>query len=266
MKIRSHNELGLVLFVFIYCLGAIAQDKPLDSLLSAFKSPDPAVRVDAFEQVKRNREALERSDVRAALVDLLDRENRLIHETLLESDGGQGVAIKYGEDYALYTTELDQSVIEIVDWGNARSACILAESSDDPDSSFIELFVSKGGARLVPCLLQLARGNRYGMQDSGEVLAMDRANTIPILLGIECTSKDLTSAEAKQIDDIMDQGLRDPSGQVRRSIVEGWGQYGSPVLIPRLQEISRSDAVNFVRKAAMQAIQSIEERSRTRTQ
>src|ERR1700729_2711308 len=100
MKTRSYRGLGLVLLLFISCL-ASAQNEPLDSLLSAFKSSDPDVRVDAFEQVKRNRGVLERSDVRAALMDLLDRENRLIHATLVESDGGEGVSIKYGEDYAL---------------------------------------------------------------------------------------------------------------------------------------------------------------------
>jgi hypothetical protein len=121
--------------------------------LSDLKSPDVQRRVDAYEKIKADKNALERSDVKAALVDLLDRENRVIHGTIRDRSEG----------YAEYIGELADSVAEIADWHDPYQVCILTETAYNPASEFTDELAVKGGSAVAPCLLKIAQGSTYGV-------------------------------------------------------------------------------------------------------
>jgi hypothetical protein len=253
----------LVFLSFVYC-GAVCAQRPSSTAipLSALKSPDMQTRVDAYEEIKEDKEALKRSDVKAALIDLLDRENQLIHRTLAESNGKAGVSVKYGEGYGEYVGELLDTVAEIADWHDPRQLCILAESAYDPDSQFADRLALEGGARVAPCLLKMAQGNMG-----------DRQESIPVLAQLSAVTKDLSPALREQIRQAIIAGLHDSTVLVRQPTVQAVGGYGTAEMIPTLQEIARSDPNSRVldngqqrfgvRDAATKAIQSIQSRART---
>ena len=118
------------------CLGLAAQqDSSTATLLLALKSPNIQQRINAYEKLKRDEEALKHADVQAALLDLLNRENRLIHGVTL---------VDRGEGYAEYVADLLGTVAVTADWRDQRQACILAEGPYNPDSKFAdELAVSE---------------------------------------------------------------------------------------------------------------------------
>ena len=99
------------------------------SALSDLKSTNMQRRIDAYDRLSKDRAALKTTEVIGALLDLLDRENQLIHKTLVDSDGKIGVSDKYGEGYGEYVAELLGTVVETVDWHDPRQLCILAQSS-----------------------------------------------------------------------------------------------------------------------------------------
>src|SRR2546427_1002781 len=110
------------------------------ALLLAFKSANVQQRMDAYQNLKRDQDALKRPDVQAALIDLLDRENRLIHGVTL---------VDRGEGYAEYVADLLGTVAVAADWRDQRQACILAEGPYNPDSKFADELAVKGGSGIV---------------------------------------------------------------------------------------------------------------------
>src|SRR5437016_694226 len=166
------------------CVGLAAQqDSSTARLLLALKSPNIQQRINAYEKLKRDEEALKHADVQAALLDLLNRENRLIHGVTL---------VDRGEGYAEYVADLLGTVAVTADWRDQRQACILAEGPYNPDSKFADELAVKGGSGIVPCLLKIAEGDIYGRQDSGDVLDTYRQQAIPVIVHLEAISPDLS--------------------------------------------------------------------------
>jgi len=252
----------LVFLLFAYCGVVCAQRLSSTAIpLSALKSPDVKQRVDAYEEIKADKEALKRSDVKAALVELLDRENQVIHKTLAESKGEAGVSVKYGEGFGEYVGELLDTVADVADWHDQRQLCILAESAYNPDSLFAARLAVEGGAGVAPCLLKMAQGSMS-----------DRHESIPVLVQLSAATKDLSPAVREQIRRAILGGLRDSTVLVRQPTVQAVGKYGTAEMIPMLQEIARSDPNSRlldngqrrfdVRDAATKAIQSIQDRAK----
>jgi hypothetical protein len=178
---------ALILLVSCGCCLSLPaqQDSSAAGLLLALKSENVQQRVNAFKKLKTDQGAIRRSDVKAALLDLLDRENRLIHGATL---------VDRGEGYAEYIAELVDTVAAIADWHDPRQACILAEAPYNPDSKFADELAVKGGSQLTPCLLKIAEGDIYGRRDSGEVLETYRQQVIPVMVHLEAISPDLSVA------------------------------------------------------------------------
>lgn len=88
-------------------------------LLIQLRSTDSEVRSGAFDQLRSDPAALRDPNVKAALVSLLDRENR-------EPVYGEE------EDFADYTSWLSDTVARIVDWNDSRLVSVLANSVDLP--------------------------------------------------------------------------------------------------------------------------------------
>jgi hypothetical protein len=237
----------LALLLLLQCAAMWAQQaNSITSLVSDLKSPDEERRFHAYKVIKADRDALKRTDVRAALLDLLDRENQRTHKE--QADRGEGNA----EDIA----ELSDTVTEFADWHDQRQVCILANTPYNPDSEFARGLAVKGGAVVAPCLLKIAQ-HKYG----------DVAVTV--LVQISAVTKELSPAIRQQIRQATLAGLRDAD---RRLVtVQALDKFGTPDLIPVLQEIARSDPYSRlldngqrrfdIREAATKAIQSIQARA-----
>jgi hypothetical protein len=241
--------------LFILALGSVAlawQGNPVASKLSALKSADWQERCAAYEEIKSNEETLKRLEVKAALVDLLDRENQIMR--------------KYGKEYSECTPYLQDTVAEIADWHDARQVCVLAESAYEGDSQFASELAIKGGAIAVPCLLKMARGN---VEDRYKTM---RYEAIPVLAHILAASGDLSPGVRKDIRQVVLSGLLDPQVGTREVTIEALGSFGTSEWVPLLEPIARNDpysrhldngTLRFdVRERAAKAIQSIQERTK----
>lgn len=251
-------------------LGMVARCAALDAqqadstaaLLASLKSPNPQRRLEAYEKIKADEDALRSPEVKAGLLALLDRENQVIQKTLSESDSQPGVAPKHGEEYSEYG-ELQSTVASIADWQDKRQLCILAESAYDPNSPFAARLALAGGVAVVPCLLKMTHGN-----------ISERHESFPVLAQIPATTHNLTSAVRQQIRQAIVAGVQDPTLLVRKAIIEAMGEFGTADMIPILQEVAHSDpslrrldnGTTFfdVRDAAARAIQSIQRRTNSR--
>src|SRR5438445_1280405 len=257
---------AVILLFFCHCsLVLCAQEVgSMSPLLDALKSPNVQQRMSAFDGVRRDRDALKRSDVQVALIDLLDRENRLIHGVTL---------VDRGEGYAEYVADLLGTVAVAADWRDQRQACILAEGPYNPDSKFADELAVKGGSGIVPCLLKIAEGSIYGRQDSGDVLDTYRQQAIPVIVHLEAISPDLSPLMRSQLRQAITSGLHDRAVGVRLPTISALGRFGTAEWIPMLQDIARTDPQSRilangqrrfdVREAATNAIRSIQERVQT---
>jgi HEAT repeat associated with sister chromatid cohesion len=246
--------LFVIALLLVFCSAAFSQQSGnRASVLADFKSPDVNRRADAYDMIKSDQEALRQPEVKKALMELLNRENQQWR-----------TGPHPGEGYLEYAGQLVETVAEIADWRDPQQACVLVESDHSAgESQFSPVLVTKGGTTIVPCLLKLARGN-----------ANDRSDSIPILIQVLAVTKGLSDAQQQQIRQAIIAGLRDTEPGVRDATLIGAGHYGSPDLIPILQEMARSDPgfdsdgrggkQYFVRIQATRAIQAIQQRAKTK--
>ena len=80
----------------------IQDQSAVTQLLNELQSPDVRRRERAFNELLRTPVVLADPVVSGAIVDLLERETRLIETTLRESKGEIGVSDKYGEGFGEY--------------------------------------------------------------------------------------------------------------------------------------------------------------------
>jgi hypothetical protein len=262
----------LVLFYLVPCPAMFSQQSSsIASTLLDFKSRDVDRRVAAYEKIKTNQKALQRSDVKNALMGLLDRENLYVHKTLEDSDGQEGV----GEGFGSYHDDLIQTVMKIADWHNSREVCVLARTEVEPGSRLASMLAKDGGATMVPCLLKIAQGDAFGHKDTAFMESDDRTEAIPLLVEIGAVAGDLSTADRALIRKATIEGLRDPDAAVRFVTVRAVADYGTPALIPALEDIAHSDPVSRpgnngvgirydIREAAAKAIESIQDRAKSR--
>lgn len=263
MSTQKISGVVLALFFLGLCPAVFSKQSISPAFQSSdFKSTDWGQRADAYAGVKDNQEALRNPEVRKALVDLLERENQVVHQTLVESNGNIGPAVKYGEDYGEYYSQLLNTVYTIADWHDQHQICILAASAYNSASRFAAGLIAQGGAQIVECLLRTAQ-SKYDF---------DRHRSIPMLVQLSSKNNDLSPAVREQIGRVTIAGLHDASVSVRQVTVRAAGKFGTPELIPILEDVARADpyseSINEgkdrrfeLRELATQAIQSIQERA-----
>ncbi len=128
MKESKIASVVLVVFFLFPCSTLFSQQSNSTAIpLESLKSPDWEHREVAYEKIRDNTKALQRSDVRNVLVDLLDLENQVIHRTLNDSNGGVGVSGKYGEGYSEYILQLVGTVGKVMDWHDPHQVCVLSD-------------------------------------------------------------------------------------------------------------------------------------------
>jgi hypothetical protein len=202
--------------------------------LSRLRSGDWRQRAAAVEKLIANRNTVRTEEVKNALIDLLDRENRLIESTLRESNGLEGVSVKYGEDYSEYYSVLADAVDQVADYNDQRTLNILVRCSYNPDSPFAMKLASYGKA-VVPMLIEMAnsdlapyRGKALGVL--GEVLKLEkyRIDRLP-------------ADTREQVEQALIRGTGDEDVGVRMLAVRSIGKAGETDTVQLLERIAQSD-------------------------
>ena len=164
--------------------------------------------------------------------------------------------------------------MKVVDWHDPHQVCAIAESVPDPGSALSSMIANKGGATMIPCLLKIAQGDAYGHKDSPSMLESDRANAIPMLVQLGAATPNLSEADRRVVQETTVRGLRDSDELIREVTVRAVGDFGTPDLIPVLEDIARFDPYSRpkedtqggrydLRELAAEAIRSIQSRSKT---
>jgi len=239
-KWRPKSARTMLVFLIAVCatLSAVSGQQTSTSsasraqLLAQLRSEDSSVRSDAFEQLRSDPAVLRDPKVKAALVNLLDRENQ---ETFSAEE----------EDYASYVGWLSDTVAKVVDWKDPRQVCILANSADIPDE------LANHAKIAVPCLLRRLKKNvPHAFQ--GEVVAM-------MVQALAKGKKELDPATMQAARQATLSGLHDPDEGVRMDTVNALGKFGGEDMIPALRVVAEKDPV--IKEWAAEAIVAIQQRT-----
>jgi hypothetical protein len=201
-------------------------------------SDEPVVRNEALQHLRSDPVALRDSKVKAALVSLLDRENRV---TWARDDEG----------YSEYVSWLSETVAKIVDWSDQRQVCILA------DGAYLQDELADHARVSVPCLLQRFKNVPHAFR--GEVVAM-------MVQALAKGRNDLDLNTVQGVQNAILSALHDPDKGVRIDTVEGLGKFGTEDMIPALKAVTEADPApevhgHSVRKRAAEAIAEIQKRA-----
>jgi hypothetical protein len=254
------STIGIIVFalsLLCCCTSALSREAGSQEFkLSDLKSTDVQKRMTAYDKIKNHPEVLRRPEVKAALIDLLDRENTY-HATPPKATGVTSEGDDW-EGYGDYWMDVAETVGGIADWHDPRQLCILARSPYDPLSNFSQKLAADGGALVAPCLLTLARGNQA-----------DRYQSLSVLVMVLALNKDLPPDVRQRINHAILTGLGDRETIVRETTITTIGKFGKSEMIPVLENIARTDPYSHlvngkpvfdVRDAAVKAIHSIQER------
>ena len=202
------------------------------NLLVQLRSNDSEVRSGAFDQLRLDPTALRDPEVKAALVNLLDRENE---ETVTGDE----------EDYSMYVDTLSDTVTKLVDWSDPRQVCILANSVYPPAE------LADHARIAVPCLLRRLKKN-VPHTFQGQVVAM-------MVQALAKGKRELDPAAMQAARQATLSGLHDPDEGVRMDTVNALGKFGGEDMIPALRVVAEKDPA--IRKWAAEAIVAIQQRT-----
>ena len=219
-------------------------------LIAQLRSDDAQVRSGAFESVRTDTVALRDPKVRAALIDLMDRENHETSDSV--KDHRHAEYISSGEDEAgsEYIGALADSVAKIVDWSSPRQVCILADSVFPPPELAAHAKVA------VPCLLQ--RSNNAPPPVRGYVVAL-------LVQALSKGRGELDAVTSQAVRQIILSALHDPDDVVKIPTVKALGSFGGEDMIPALRNVAETDPDPSegyaIRKWAAEAIAAIQKRA-----
>src|SRR5437016_12472965 len=129
-----HFALVIAVLLSVACCFGIAQQPNLPALLETLKSDQWTERAAAAGHILGMPGALQSTQVRSALIELMDRENRIIDDSYRRR---VGVSNEYGEGYGGYYATLLGTLTNIADFKDKRILEILAQGSYNPDSQFV---------------------------------------------------------------------------------------------------------------------------------
>jgi hypothetical protein len=245
-----------------FCLGQDTQEQSsrYPQLLGHLRSAEIATRRKAFQEVHSNPSMLKDPDVRSALLDLLDRENRHFDTELKKGERERAEHENGNSEYsesAMYMDDLVRAIESFVNWHDPRQVCLLVKAGAMLESSDSHESATRAQVAM-PCLQQLMQSDLF----------MDRLNAVRISLGMLASGKgslDPDTTEAMKQAVIL--ALHDKRTEVQWEAVDGLERYGTPDMIPALKELASSvpgpsatkDEIE-VRKNATRAIGAIEHR------
>jgi hypothetical protein len=252
-----------VIFIAISCATIIVswgqqptQAPSVAVLLRELHSNDLKVKVVALGQLRAHRANLQRSNVRTALIDLLDQENHDLDSRLLAAQSKGYPDEGDHSQWAEYYSDLVETVDSFVDWNDSRQACILVGAASSDDSAFAAELADHANVT-IPCLIKRSQST----------VSMNRAVTIPVLVQALAKVKGTLDSETLQAArNIVLAGLQDQDEAVRVFTVNAVGKYGGEDFIPSLSRVAETDLSpeiqgHSVRKEAVEAIAAIRRRA-----
>ncbi len=229
------------------------------ALLTQMRSGQWQQRAAAVEQIIIMPEALKSDRVKKALIDLLERENQLIEDTLRESGEQEGVSVKYGEEYSeYYSNALLDTVVKVADFNDKRTLEALVRSSYNYDSPFALKLASYGEA-VVPALLERAASD----------VGLTRADAIGLLGQIVSRHGDSITEDSRQkIKQALLKNASHPNTIVQLQVVKVLGEVGDKDAIPALERMIQASSAGTpneegkspVPEKAIKAIEAIRQR------
>jgi hypothetical protein len=232
--------------------------------LIKLKSNDWTERSDALEAIRSDPAALRSQQIQAALLDLLDRENRDSDEALrkaqtaINQNANRSTHKADGphyEGYGEYCSWLSETVDSFADWNDPRPACVLVNSGYVIYPPSPREAAARAKAAM-PCILQMS------MSD----LAIKRAIAAPMLVEALAKARDFLDASvAKSANQAVLRNLLDPDEGVRLFTVDALGKFGGTDMISPLKDVAERDPSpevegNSIRKSAAEAIAEIQKR------
>lgn len=222
--------------------------KPNEStLLASLQSSDGADRLSAFYQLRSSPSSLRSSRVKAALVDLLDRE---VQDELTNRKDGEGES-EGGDEYM---SDLTHTVASFADWSNAHQVCLLVAHGSLSADTYAE-----HAGMVIPCLLARTRSSLSWNRGPADVLL------------VEVLANKKTVLDARTIEmckQIVRTSLHDPVDSVRIDVVHALAGFGGEDMIAALRQVAESDPYVdkdnhsfWIREYATQAIDAIEQRA-----
>lgn len=218
----------------------------IGALLTQLQSKDAGVRSSAYYQLVSDPAALQDAKVKAALLNLLDREAR----DITNYDGGEG--------FAEYISDLSETVAPLVNWDDQHQACRTVKDGIAPPADTSNEAASR--EKLVwPCLKQISSSNWI----------RDRDNASRIIIELSAQAgKQLDPSIAPEAKEMITNFLHDPYEGVRDDTVEELARFGTEEMIPALEDVAKSDPAtdrvdhsHWIRKRAARAIAEIQKRA-----
>lgn len=216
-------------------------------LLDALRSDDTGKRADAYEHLRSNPSTLRSARVKAALLDLLDRESNVDEAAIREH---VGTSDKYGEGYTEYVYALGETVASFVNWNDPHQVCTAVRGFAPPGA------VASHAKAAIPCLLQEARSD----------LGLVRSRAVALLVEALANGRnDLDASTIEAAQQVIRGALHDPDAVVRTKTVKALERYGSEEMIPELKEVAETDISPdgqfAIRRWAAEAIAAIQKRA-----
>jgi hypothetical protein len=252
---RFMPRLALTILSFVFCAAAsVAQQTPeprppVNDLLASLYAAKWSDRAVAYDELRNDPKEIRKPEVKAALLDLLDRENRtdLAQEPEFDSDTN--------EAYAEYVASLLGTVSSLADWSDPRQLCILAHAPYNADSEFAGKLATAKQA-IIPCLIEMSKS----------ASSEDRYKAVPVLVQLLAKDDKFRPETVQAISQIIVEGLHDHDGIVRLGTIAALRDFGGKDIIPALQEVADNDPEpevqgDSIRKYAMKAIAVIQKRT-----
>lgn len=238
------------------CCGQQGRENATAQLLVRLHSAEEPERAKAFGQLRSDPANLKNPTVRAALLDLLNRENHELDSQLEEAQKKGYPDEGDNEAWAEYYSDLLSAVDSFANWNDPRQACILVNAGSSDDSAFATE-VADHAKVAIPCLVKRSKS----------AISMNRAVAVPVLvqaLGREKGTLDAGTVRAAR--QIVLAALQDPDEGVRGFTVHALSKFGTEDMIAALRKVAETDPSpevegHSVRKAAVDAISAIEKRA-----
>jgi hypothetical protein len=233
--------------------GAPSLQSVITDLTRKLHSENWMEREEAVHRIAAIPDATKSSTVVQELVDLLDRENRLIRNLFKQ---GTGVSTKYGEGFGEYVSYILDILMKSGNLRDTRTLEVLAYSSYNPDSGFAMNLADNGGAILVQIALELIKSDE----------SFDRWDALSLLgrLYEKRTTHQLPAATVQTIKQTIVNATTHREITTRRWAVRVLGQIGTLDDVALLQRIAATDGDAGPRfsvwEEAVKAIETIRQR------
>ena len=209
MKVFGAISALLLTAGITFAVHSSAQIQDQNDIIRQLNSDDTEQRIEAFYQIKEKGLARDNKELQTALLNLLDKENRLVDGALRESAQQVGASARYGEGYSEYHAWLAELVMSFADLNDRRTLSILMHSSYHPTSRFIKkMFVSRA-EQVVPILIELSHSD----------LSIRRAEAIETLEFLLTDYRDkISDGTAKAVKQSLTERLSDSDPEIRLQV------------------------------------------------